>query len=93
MLLHITGSEIANKSIIDLLRRDVEVINIGASIIHDAVRNQHRYNLDAFDTFHVISAQLSKCTEILTFDKDLLNARIEPKARKLTSDDEFISKK
>lgn len=82
MLLHILGTEIANKSIMDLLRRDVEIINTGASIIHDAVRSQPRYNLDAFDTFHVISAQLSKCQEILTFDKDLLRAKTEPKAKR-----------
>lgn len=81
-LLHILGNELANKAMIDLLRRDVTVINTGPSLIHEAVRKQHKFGLDAFDTTHVISAQLSGCDEILTFDNDLLKAKIAPRARK-----------
>ncbi len=82
MLLHILKHELANKVIIDLLRRDVDVIGVGPSLIHEAVRKQPAYSLDAFDTFHVVSAQLSGCYEILTFDNDLLRIRTEPQAKK-----------
>ena len=81
-LMHILGNELANKAVIDLLRRDVTMVKIGPSFIHEAVRKQGKFGLDAFDTTHIISAQLAGCEEILTFDNDLLRAGTEPKARK-----------
>ena len=80
-LMRILGNELANKAILDLLRRDVAVIKSGPSLIHEAVRKQPRYGLDAFDTLHLASAQSSGCDEILTFDNDLLRIRTEPPSR------------
>lgn len=81
-LMHILGVELANKAIIDLLRRDVTLIKTDSSLIHEAVRKQPKYGLDAFDTTHLITAQLSGCDEILTFDNDLLMAKAAPMAKK-----------
>lgn len=81
-LVHILGVELANKSVIDLLRRDITLIKTDSSLVHEAVRKQPKYGLDAFDTTHVISAQLSGCDEILTFDKDLLRIKTEPQAKR-----------
>ncbi len=81
-LMHILGVELANKAIIDLLRRDVTLIKTDSSLIHEAVRKQPKYGLDAFDTVHVITAQLSECDEILTFDNDLLRIKTEPQAKR-----------
>ena len=83
IMMHILGSETANRAVIDLLRRDVEILRMDSSLIHDAVRNQPKCGLDAFDTTHLIAAQVGGCTEILTFDKDFLRIRTEPPARKL----------
>lgn len=80
--MRILGDELAGKSMIDLLRRDVTIISTGPSLIHEAVGKQHKFWLHAFDTIHVISAQLSGCDEILTFDNDLLKAKVTPAARK-----------
>ncbi len=80
-LMHILGVELANKAIIDLLRRDVTVIKTNSSLIYEAVRKQPKYGLDAFDTTHLITAQLSGCDEILTFDNDLLRIRTVPPSR------------
>lgn len=77
-LISITGADTANKSVIDFLRRDVEIIPPDSSLIHDAVKNQKRFNLGAFDAIHLTAAQKSGCIEILTFDKDLLGIRTEP---------------
>ena len=82
VLMHILGNELANKSIIDLLRRDIEIVKMDSSLIHDAVRKQPKYHLDAFDTSHLISAQLSGCEEILTYDNDFLRIKTEPPARR-----------
>ena len=81
-LIHILGTELAGKAIIDLLRRDVVIIKADSSLIHDAVKKQPRYGLDAFDTIQVISAQLGGCNEMLTFDNDFLRVKTEPPARK-----------
>lgn len=81
-LMRILGDDLANKAVIDLLRRDVAVIKTGPSLIHEAVRKQHKFGLDAFDTTHVVSAQLAGCDEILTFDNDILKAKTEPPAKK-----------
>ncbi len=80
-LINITGAPTANKSIIDFLRRDVEIASPNSSLIHDAIRNQQRFNLGAFDAVHLTAAQKSGCIEILTFDKDLLNIKTEPPSR------------
>jgi predicted nucleic acid-binding protein len=80
-LIAITGATAANKSVIDLLRRDVDVIPSDSSLIHDAVRNQQRFKLDAFDAVHLTAAQKSGCVEILTFDKDLLSVSTEPPSK------------
>jgi len=82
-LLNIIGPCLANKAVIDLLRRDVEVIALDASLIHDAVKHQEKCKLDAFDTLHLIAARQAKCSEILTFDKDILRSSTEIPARKL----------
>ncbi len=80
-LINITGAPTANKSIIDFLRRDVEIIPLDSSLIYDAVRNQQRFNLSAFDAIHLTTTQKSGCIEILTFDKDLLSIKSEPPSR------------
>lgn len=81
-LMHILGVELANKAVIDILRRDVTVIKTDSSLIHEAVRKQPKYGLDAFDTTHLITAQLSGCDEILTFDNDMLRIKTEPQAKR-----------
>ncbi len=81
-LLNILHADLANKAIIDLLRRDVAVVSLEPSLIHEAVRRQHKYGLDAFDTLQVVSAMASDSSEILTFDKDILGSGSEIPARK-----------
>ena len=81
-LMHVLGVELANRAIIDLLRRDVEIIKMDASLIHDSVKGQPRFGLDAFDTAHVIAAKMSGCGELLTFDNDFLRIKTEPPARR-----------
>lgn len=81
-LMHISGADLANKAIIDLLRRDVEIIKMGSSHIHDSVKSQPRYGLDAFDTAHLAMANSGMCAEILTFDNDFLRLKTQPPSRK-----------
>jgi predicted nucleic acid-binding protein len=64
-----------------LHKSNLEIVNITNGFIFDALKRSDKYDLKVFDLIHYVTALLSGCSTIASYDKDFDNLeikRIEP---------------
>ena len=54
-----------------------EIINLDKNLLFESFRRLERYNLNVFDLIHYVTALISECSEIVSYDKHFDNLEIE----------------
>ncbi len=62
--------ETAKKSIMGLLKSNIQVLDVDINIIFESLKRAHKYKLSIFDLIHYTCALLNNCSEIISYDKD-----------------------
>ena len=65
--------EIAQKSIRGLLKSNIQIIDVDANILFEALKRVNNLKLSIFDTIHYSCAVTNGCSAIMSFDKDFDN--------------------
>ena len=68
--------EIAQKSIKGLLKSNIQIIDVDANILFEALKSVNNLKLSIFDTIHYSCAVANGCSAIMSFDKDFDNLDI-----------------
>jgi len=71
--------ERAKKAIRALLRSNIEIIDLNINIFFESVKRIDSFNLKIFDMIHYISAKMSGCASIISYDKDFDNTDLKRK--------------
>ena len=71
-----TNQEIAEKSLITILRYNIEVVEIDVKIFYDVIKKIKNHNLKIYDMIHYICALQNECESIVSYDTDFDNLDI-----------------
>ncbi|MBI2653985.1 PIN domain-containing protein [Candidatus Woesearchaeota archaeon] len=66
-----TGSrEIAQRSIKNLLKSNIQIIDVDVNLLFEALKRVNNLKLSIFDAIHYSCATVSNCDAIVSYDKD-----------------------
>lgn len=72
-----TGSrETAQRAVRGLLKSNIEVTDVDAALVFEAIKRSSRFKLSIFDLIHYNCALLNGCSSIVSYDKDFDNLDI-----------------
>ena len=66
-----TGSrEIAQKSIKNLLKSNIQIVEVDINLLFEALKRVNSLKLSIFDAIHYSCALINNCDTIISYDKD-----------------------
>lgn len=72
-----TGSrEIAQKSIKNLLKSNIQIVDVDVNLLFEALKRVNHLKLSIFDSIHYSCAVINSCNAIISYDKDFDNLDI-----------------
>ena len=70
------SKEIAQKSIKNLLKSDIQIVDVDINLLFEALKGINNLKLSIFDAIHYSCAVMNGCSAIISYDKDFDNLDI-----------------
>jgi predicted nucleic acid-binding protein len=74
---HEVSREYASSSIRSIMKSSIRILTTDINLVFEALRKTQKIGLRFIDLIHYVSAKISGCTEIMTYDKDFDNLDIK----------------
>lgn len=71
-----TSREIAQKSIKNLLKSSIQIVDADVNLLFEALKRVNNYKISIFDLIHYSCALMNNCSSIVSYDKDFDNLDI-----------------
>ena len=68
--------EVAQKSVRGLLKSNLQIIDVDANLLFEALKRVNSLKLSIFDAIHYSCALINNCNTIISYDKDFDNLDI-----------------
>ena len=62
--------EIAQKSVKNLLKSNIQIIDVDVNLLFEALKRMNNLKLSIFDAIHYSCAIVNNCNAIISYDKD-----------------------